>query len=637
VDASGDVFVADTAHNAVKEIVAVNGVIPSSPTIHTLGSGFNTPYGVAVDASGDVFVADTAHNAVKEIVAVNGVIPSSPTINTLGSGFSYPQGVAVDASGDVFVADTGHNAVKELAYASSPTMNFPTTTVDGSTDTTDGTQTVTLQNIGNAALSFAIPTAAGTTNPTTAPDFTFTTTSGGACPSLTTSATATGSLAAGATCNVPLTFTPVAPASGALTESLIFTDNALNATSATQSITLIGTAALVPYAVTHFNGYVSSVALGSTTNFLIFLGNPSSTVALSNVSATVTLPAGFSYAGSTGGSCNVTPSSSGSTVTLSGISLSAGGSCQNGIALQATATGSQTVSTLPAAGTANGTAATTSVTVYTPTLTSLTVSGYGSPAILTEGSTVTVTAYDQNSNIDTSFTGVVTLTSSDSKATLPAAYTFQSSDNGAHTFNVTLNTLGSQSITATSGSTTASQTGILVGDAVWVLGNAGNVVKLNSQGGSEVAGPATNASGTYGGVAMDNSGNVWSVGNGSSTFSFTNSAGSTASYKGGGGLNAPSAVAVDGAGYIWIANSGGNTVSVFNNSGNAKTSSNGYGSSYVSGEALNAPSAIAIDRTGGVWVANKTGNTVTHIFGAATPAVTPLSTAVTNGTLGTKP
>ena len=92
VDAAGDVFVADTGNNAVKEILP-NG------TIKTIGSGFSNPAGVAVDAAGDVFVADTDNNAVKEILP-NG------TIMTLGSGFLHPQGVAVDAAGDVFVADT---------------------------------------------------------------------------------------------------------------------------------------------------------------------------------------------------------------------------------------------------------------------------------------------------------------------------------------------------------------------------------------------------------------------------------------------------------------------------------------------------------------------------------------------------
>ena len=45
------------------------------------------PDGVAVDASGNLFVTDCAPQAVKEILAVNGSIPASPTIRTLGSGF----------------------------------------------------------------------------------------------------------------------------------------------------------------------------------------------------------------------------------------------------------------------------------------------------------------------------------------------------------------------------------------------------------------------------------------------------------------------------------------------------------------------------------------------------------------------
>src|SRR5258708_6558242 len=82
--------------------------------VSTLGSGFSYPTGVAVDASGDVFVADTSNSAVKEMVAVGGSIPASRTILTLGSGFSNPTGVAVDASGDVFVADEGNSAAKEM-------------------------------------------------------------------------------------------------------------------------------------------------------------------------------------------------------------------------------------------------------------------------------------------------------------------------------------------------------------------------------------------------------------------------------------------------------------------------------------------------------------------------------------------
>jgi large repetitive protein len=145
--------VADTGNNAVKEIVAVGGSIPSNPNILILGSGFNQPAGVAVDGAGNVYVADFGNNAVKEIVAVGGIIPaSSPTILTLGSGFSFPFGVAVDGVGNVYVADFGNSAVKEIPLATPPSLSFASTNV-GSTSS-DSPQTLLVQNIGNAALTF---------------------------------------------------------------------------------------------------------------------------------------------------------------------------------------------------------------------------------------------------------------------------------------------------------------------------------------------------------------------------------------------------------------------------------------------------------------------------------------------------
>ena len=50
---------------------------------------------------------------------------------------------------------------------------------------------------------------------------------------------------------------------------------------------------------------------------------------------------------------------------------------------------------------------------------------------------------------DTHYIGTVQFKSSDPRAVLPANYTFTSTDAGHHTFSITLNTLGTQSITAT--------------------------------------------------------------------------------------------------------------------------------------------------------------------------------------------
>ncbi|MFN8473722.1 MAG: choice-of-anchor Q domain-containing protein [Anaerolineae bacterium] len=75
------------------------------------------------------------------------------------------------------------------------------------------------------------------------------------------------------------------------------------------------------------------------------------------------------------------------------------------------------------------------------------------PSSATQGSafSVTVTAQDPNGATVSAYRGTVHFTSSDVSAGLPTDYTFSAGDNGVHTFTlgVTLNTLGSQTVTAT--------------------------------------------------------------------------------------------------------------------------------------------------------------------------------------------
>ncbi len=77
---------------------------------------------------------------------------------------------------------------------------------------------------------------------------------------------------------------------------------------------------------------------------------------------------------------------------------------------------------------------------------SFAVSGF--PTITTAGEpqTVTVTALNPNGTVDTGYTGTVTLSSSDPHAVLPPSFTLT---NGVATVLVTLDTAGSQSISAT--------------------------------------------------------------------------------------------------------------------------------------------------------------------------------------------
>jgi sugar lactone lactonase YvrE len=230
VDASGNIFVADNGSNAVYEIPASDYT-----TVKELASGFNGPVGVAVDASGNIYVADSGNNAVKEILAVNGSIPSSPTIKTLGSGFNDPWGVAVDGSGNVFVGDTETHSTVKLDFADPPSLNFPTPTRAGSTDTKDGPQTLSVANIGNQPLIFTTPGTGG--NPTYPASFPANSGDSILCNT-------DNPVGPGASCDISMNFKPIG--AGANSGNVVLTDNNLNQTNAVQTIALGGNATGAP-------------------------------------------------------------------------------------------------------------------------------------------------------------------------------------------------------------------------------------------------------------------------------------------------------------------------------------------------------------------------------------------------------
>jgi hypothetical protein len=62
---------------------------------------------------------------------------------------------------------------------------------------------------------------------------------------------------------------------------------------------------------------------------------------------------------------------------------------------------------------------------------------------------MTVYAHDAYGNLVTDYSGTITFTSSDPNAQLPSDYMFTPADQGQHTFSVTLQTLGPQTVTAT--------------------------------------------------------------------------------------------------------------------------------------------------------------------------------------------
>ena len=85
-----------------------------------------------------------------------------------------------------------------------------------------------------------------------------------------------------------------------------------------------------------------------------------------------------------------------------------------------------------------------------------------SPTTAGTGLSVTVTAKDAYGNIATSYTGTVSLTSTDPQAALPGPYTFVGADNGSHAIPVTLKTVGSQTVSSSDGTLNATTGGVTV-------------------------------------------------------------------------------------------------------------------------------------------------------------------------------
>jgi hypothetical protein len=209
---------------ALSLVQKISAGCASSGCIATLGGGFSSPMGVAVDAVGNVYVADAG--TFKVTVMTAGCATSS-CVTDLGGSFSSIYSVAVDQRGNVFIADSARQTVYELNYAGAPSLSFVTTAV-GSTST-DSPRTVTVTNEGNASLSIL-----ALSYPT---DFPQDGSALGACT--------TGTLVANTSCTLPIDFKPLGTypySTQFLSESLSLTDNSLNFSSTTQSLSLSGTA-----------------------------------------------------------------------------------------------------------------------------------------------------------------------------------------------------------------------------------------------------------------------------------------------------------------------------------------------------------------------------------------------------------
>ncbi|NBV85432.1 MAG: hypothetical protein EBS01_04025, partial [Verrucomicrobia bacterium] len=130
VDSLGNVYVADQAWHTIRKITPDGkvstwaGLSQNSGSANGTGTGarFSGPSGVAVDASGNVYVADSGNHLIRKITPQRVVTTVAGVAGSAGSGngaatsalFNYPTGVAVDLSGNVYVAEQSAHTIRKI-------------------------------------------------------------------------------------------------------------------------------------------------------------------------------------------------------------------------------------------------------------------------------------------------------------------------------------------------------------------------------------------------------------------------------------------------------------------------------------------------------------------------------------------
>ena len=140
VDGSGNIYIADSDNEVVREVKASTGIIstvagtPQTPGFTGDGglatsAKLYTPWGLALNSTGTtLYIADRDNNAIREVNLATGIITTfagTGPFGTTGNGgpataalISSPRAIAVDASGNVYIADTLGNEVRMVAFGS---------------------------------------------------------------------------------------------------------------------------------------------------------------------------------------------------------------------------------------------------------------------------------------------------------------------------------------------------------------------------------------------------------------------------------------------------------------------------------------------------------------------------------------
>jgi NHL repeat len=133
IDSAGNLYIADTANNRIREVAPGTGVITTVAGNGTAGysgdSGpatsaeLHSPAGIALDTAGNLYIADQGNDVIRKVSA-SGTITTVAGNNAVGysgdNGLATnatlyaPAGVFVDSAGNLYIADEGNNRIREV-------------------------------------------------------------------------------------------------------------------------------------------------------------------------------------------------------------------------------------------------------------------------------------------------------------------------------------------------------------------------------------------------------------------------------------------------------------------------------------------------------------------------------------------
>jgi sugar lactone lactonase YvrE len=149
IDSSGNLFVADSGNNAIREVTTA-GTIFAVAGIGSLGySGdggpatsaqLNSPLGVSVDKAENLFIADTGNNVIREVTASGIILTiagdgaagySGDGGSALNAELNSPAHAVVDLAGELYIADSLNHRVREVTYSTQSAVPAMLSYVEG--------------------------------------------------------------------------------------------------------------------------------------------------------------------------------------------------------------------------------------------------------------------------------------------------------------------------------------------------------------------------------------------------------------------------------------------------------------------------------------------------------------------------